>query len=168
MSLTLAEFKDSETARQVSPKGSWTRAVPIQDKDQKWKKVGDLAMELARLFGSCVYCPLNRCNKVRDNVCRFETSCAGSVAQVIRKVQRELDLQKLPVANLLDGKIVLIAYKKQVEQDMEDGQIDEEQAEEKQPDEDDLFTNNQDDVLYACGMATNSTNHKLDFEEKEH
>ena len=54
MSLTLVNFKNSETARQVSPKGSWTRAVPIQDKDQKWKKVGDLAMELARSFGSSV------------------------------------------------------------------------------------------------------------------
>ena len=40
ISLTLVEFKNSETARQVSPWGSWTRAVPIQEKKTEIEEVG--------------------------------------------------------------------------------------------------------------------------------
>jgi hypothetical protein len=71
ISLTLVEFKNSETARQVSPWGSWTRAVPILDKNQKLKKLGGLTMELARSLGSCVYCPLKKCKKVRWFGCKL-------------------------------------------------------------------------------------------------
>ena len=57
-------------------------------KDQKLKEVGDLVIELARSFGSCVYCPLNQCNKIRNNVCRFETNWEDAVTQVVRSSKR--------------------------------------------------------------------------------
>ena len=142
MSLTLVEFKDSETARKVSPKGSWTRAVPIQDEHQKLKEVGDIVIELARSFGSCAYCPLNQCSKAKNNVCKFETKWKDTVAQVVHIVRRERDLQKASLAMIRQGQLLTAT----------NADTKEDQAEEKRDVEKDQIGEEQatdDDGLYA-------------------
>ena len=78
ISLTLVEFESGETARKVSPLGSWSRAVPILDENQKVKKLGDLTMELARSLGSCVYCKRDKFNdNFKDNKCTVSSRPNG-------------------------------------------------------------------------------------------
>lgn len=65
-----------------------------------------------------------------------------------------------------------MAFEKQIEKEqadekqaIEEGQIVEELAAERQPDDDGFFTSNTGDVLGACTSASN-TNLQLNFEEK--
>ena len=51
ISLTLVEFESDKTAQKASPVGTWSRAVPILDENQKVKELGELTMELARSLG---------------------------------------------------------------------------------------------------------------------
>jgi hypothetical protein len=174
VSLTLVEFKNGETARKVSPLGSRSRAVPILSKNQEVKKLGDLTIELARLLGSCTHCKLDKskCNRVKDDKCGLETKRADAVKATIQTVKRELKFQPAPVAKLLGGDIVRLAFKKQTEKEqadekqaIEEGQIVEELTAERQPDDDGLFISNPGDVLGACTSASN-TNFQLNFEGK--
>ena len=170
ISLTLVEFESGETARKVSPLGSWSRAVPILDENQKVKKLGDLTMELARSLGSCTYCKRDKCkcDNVKDNKCKFETKWADAVEMTIQRVKRELNLQELPVAGIRQGELALTTTetneeKKQAtgEHDVEDGQIEEETT------EDDVQFNNLVKQLDGDSKEK-STVHKLNFEEKKY
>ena len=138
------------------------------------EKLGDLTIELARSLGSCTHCKLDKskCNRVKDDKCGLETKRADAVRITIPQVKRELKLQPAPAAKLLGGDIVLLAFEKQIEKEqadekqaIEEGQIVEELAAERQPDDDGLFTSNPGDVLGACTSASN-TNLQLNFEEK--
>ena len=169
ISLTLVEFKSGETARKVSPLGSWSRAVPILDENQKVKKLGDLTMELARSLGSCAYCKRDKCkcDNVKDNKCKFETKWADAVEMTIQRVKRELNLQELPVAGIRQGELALTTTetneeKKQAdgEHDMEDGQLKEAMAEEEAQFK--KMVNQWDGDNKGKGTV-----HKLDFEKKD-
>jgi hypothetical protein len=165
VSLTLVEFENGETARNVSPLGSRSRAVPILGENQEVKKLGDLTIELARLMGLCTHCKLDKskCNRVnKDNECGFETRRADKGRTTIRRVEREVKYKPEPMAALLNGTIVRLAFdlnqeQTEKEQATEEGEIAGEPTAERQKEDDELFNSNSGDVLSACTSASSTT-----------
>jgi hypothetical protein len=176
VTLTLVEFENAEMAQNASPWGKWSRAVPILDKNQEVKSMGDLVIELARLMGECTYCKNDKeeCNKTNaSGECRFVKGRRTAVEAVTAEVNRQVMVQAVPVAKLRGGEIVptpaakllgeevmQAAYdmsqeKDEKEQAAEEGEITEEPTTATQEETDKLFGNDSSSVLNACTSASN-------------
>ena len=136
-------------AQNALPEGTWSRAVPILDKNRELKSIGDLVKELAHLMGECMYCnnKKHKCNKINTSGdCRFVNKQKRAIRAVIASVDRQMVVGTVPLAKLQDRRIVLVpttellddkvaqaAYDMSLEQNKkgeatEDGEISEELA----------------------------------------
>ena len=136
--------------------------------------MGDLTIELARLMGLCTHCRIDKskCNRVnKDNECGFETRRADKVRTTIRRVEREVRYKPEPMAALLNGTIVRLAFdlnqeQTEKEQAIEEGELTGEPTAEKQEEDDELFGSHSSNVLGACTSALSTTIVPSSFEKK--